>query len=294
MNADLSRSRSDRRLRQERRYAAFLQWRQFHSPRSAAGWSPFLVTCPRVLRPCPLLNPQAVGPSGGCVVVRHLDIASQGIVAQDATDLQTVTLVNQMGLLIDVVQRKDPPSWEARVRESPREEHAVLAVFSYKRRGPSVVLTELAIRPIDDAHLSPTAIRGRPPFTSWEKAARTAVLERWRGPRGEASPSRRSEAGGKQERRVADPVDYALVAAEYRSNVKAGLRDPVGEIARMHEVKPGTARAWVYRARKRGLLGGAHLRSSGETTPALEGVSQRSQRTRSSAREGSRTGGRAD
>jgi transposase-like protein len=57
---------------------------------------------------------------------------------------------------------------------------------------------------------------------------------------------------------------YSAIAAEYRENVKNGLSDPVGEIARRHGVKPSTARGWVYRTRKLGFLGHARGRTSGE------------------------------
>jgi hypothetical protein len=48
--------------------------------------------------------------------------------------------------------------------------------------------------------------------------------------------------------------DLDQVAAEYRENVRQGLRDPVAAMARTHGVKPNTARKWVWQARKAGLI----------------------------------------
>jgi transposase-like protein len=41
---------------------------------------------------------------------------------------------------------------------------------------------------------------------------------------------------------------------EYRRNLMKGMRDPAAEVARKFGAKPGTARAWVSRARKYGYL----------------------------------------
>jgi hypothetical protein len=43
-------------------------------------------------------------------------------------------------------------------------------------------------------------------------------------------------------------------ARAYLANLETGVRDPVGAIARARGVKPSTARAWIFRARKAGLL----------------------------------------
>jgi hypothetical protein len=46
----------------------------------------------------------------------------------------------------------------------------------------------------------------------------------------------------------------ARLAEDYRLNLLAGLPDPVGMLARKHQVAPGTARALIHKARKIGFL----------------------------------------
>jgi hypothetical protein len=171
-----------------------------------------------------------------------------------------------MGLLLDVTQRGSPPDrWEARVQEIPVDEPAVVAVFRYVRRGKNVVLTEVAIRAPGDQPLVAANLHRRYPLASWEKAARASVIELWRESMGEIVPRHPFESTDPREQRSVDRLNrYAGIAAEYRHNVKKGLRDPVGEIAREHGVKPSTARGWVYRSRRLGLLGQARGRTSGE------------------------------
>lgn len=56
----------------------------------------------------------------------------------------------------------------------------------------------------------------------------------------------------------------ATVAYEYRGHLTEGRLDPAAEIARTHEVSMSTARTWIHRARKAGLLGPAAGRTPGE------------------------------
>jgi hypothetical protein len=46
--------------------------------------------------------------------------------------------------------------------------------------------------------------------------------------------------------------------AEYVEHVTAGVINPVARIAASHGVKPSTARAWIFRARKVGILAPAN------------------------------------
>jgi hypothetical protein len=170
-----------------------------------------------------------------------------------------------MGLLVHARQQGSPPEgWEAQVEEIPGDDLGIVATFQYRRRGASMVLMEVALRggrrPLKAADL-----QHRYPLASWEKAAKTAVLELWRESEGEVLPRHRFEADSRAEERTAERLNrYAAIAAEYRANVKKGLRDPVAKIALRHGVKPSTARGWVYRSRKLGLLGNARERTWGE------------------------------
>ena len=139
------------------------------------------------------------------------------------------------------------------------EHPEVEAKFSY-RFGDAVFGLEtvcISARPDDEVDLS--RFRVAYPWGRWEKAARIATLQAldregvWK--RGLQDRSPRIEK-------------LMAIAEEYRQNLSAGVRDPVGEIARRHEVKPSTARSWIYRARQRGLLGPGTSRTAGEAGPA--------------------------
>jgi hypothetical protein len=171
-----------------------------------------------------------------------------------------------MGLIVHARQQGSPPEgWEAQVKEIPGEDLGIVATFQYRRRGTSMVLMEVALRgarrPLESGDL-----QHRYPLASWEKAAKTAVLDLWRESQGEVVPRHRFEPVNPAEEQAAARLNrYAAIAAEYRANVKKGLRDPVAKIALRHGVKPSTARGWVYRSRKLGLLGNARVRTWGET-----------------------------
>jgi hypothetical protein len=94
------------------------------------------------------------------------------------------------------------------------------------------------------------------PVAVWHRASRALLVV-------EEVSSQEGEEAGKETRR------YAHIAEEYRRNVAKGLRDPAAEIARSHKVKPATARAWVRRARQRGLLGHALGPLPGEEFPGF-------------------------
>jgi hypothetical protein len=160
-----------------------------------------------------------------------------------------------------------PESWEAEVHGVLDAWEELAAVFRYRRRGQTVELTEVTLRAVQPGvALSTGDLRSRIPLVSWEKAARATVLELWRESEGEVVSRHRATAERPEEEQVANMVNkYAMVAAEYRKNVSKGLRDPVAEIARRHDVQPSTARGWVYRSRKMGHLGKARGRTSGET-----------------------------
>ncbi len=52
----------------------------------------------------------------------------------------------------------------------------------------------------------------------------------------------------------------AQVAVIYDHSVASGRADPAAEVARRFIAQPGTARTWVHRARKEGLIGAAALK----------------------------------
>ena len=101
-------------------------------------------------------------------------------------------------------------------------------------------------------------------WASWERAAREAAVHYMWKNRGQPSEDEQS---------VSAPLGKNLlheVAAEYRANVKAGVRNPAGLIAERHGVSPGTARSWIHRARKQQLLGPAADRAAGDVaTPEV-------------------------
>jgi transposase-like protein len=110
------------------------------------------------------------------------------------------------------------------------------------------------------------------PLARWQRAARAKATEELRGTAGPLAEHAREMEGvlsGQRQSRDMRAIRAAAhlieVAGEYRDNLKAGLPDPVAEIARQHGVNPSTARAWVFRARKAGILGPASGPTAGET-----------------------------
>lgn len=99
------------------------------------------------------------------------------------------------------------------------------------------------------------------PIAVWERAAQSHVV---------SDIEREDEEDGLEAREIqapssseAGPSRLFLVAAEYVKNINKGVPDPVAAIARSHRVKPETARSWVHRARKKGLLGPAEAGKAG-------------------------------
>lgn len=95
-------------------------------------------------------------------------------------------------------------------------------------------------------------------WASWERAGREAAVQYlWM----------KSRQPSSDEQTVSKPISTTLlheIAAEYRANIKAGVRNPAGLIAERHGVSRGTARSWIHRARKQQLLGPAADRAAGE------------------------------
>jgi hypothetical protein len=171
-----------------------------------------------------------------------------------------------VGLSIEVSHwDSSPKKWEARVREVPASRRGIVAVFRYAPRQKALELTEIALRHTDGSPLTNVDLQRRYPLASLERAARTSVIERWHESEGDVGAKERFEADHPTAVRVIEQLaKYSAIAAEYRESVKNGRGDPAGEIARRHGVKPSTARGWVYRTRKLGLLGEARGRTSGE------------------------------
>jgi hypothetical protein len=147
----------------------------------------------------------------------------------------------------------------------PAGRRSIEAVFRYVPLHKALVLTEIAFRHPDGSPLTNVDLQRRYPLASLERAARTSVIERWFESESDVGAKERIEADHPRAIRVITQLaKYSAIAAEYRENIKNGVRDPAGEIARQHGVKPSTARGWVYRTRKLGLLGEARGRTSGE------------------------------
>jgi hypothetical protein len=147
------------------------------------------------------------------------------------------------------------------------------AAFVYVFYGGTLELDQVRVSRVGgeaeerDPEIQVRQLMSQFPWARWENAARTSASEylstapdqnlRYFVPR--VKPLLIGSPG----------PNLAEVAQEYRRNVKKGLRDPVAQIARNHGVKPGTARAWVHRARTMGLLGPARGPTSGEAGPVL-------------------------
>ncbi len=121
-----------------------------------------------------------------------------------------------------------------------------------------------------EGELSPEVLR-RLPWSTWERTAKARVMERLRSDHqrivelaGFADQVAALHPEVSDRRSARAHLRLARVAEEYRQNLVDGLSDPVGAIARAHGVKPGTARAWVHRARKEGYLGPASGPVAGE------------------------------
>ena len=102
-------------------------------------------------------------------------------------------------------------------------------------------------------------LRAEFPWAGWERAARVAAAEEFAERVGHLRPVGVESREGSLFTRL-----LIEVAMEYRSNVKAGLRNPAAMIAEKHGVKPATARSWIHRARELGLLGPAKGTTAGE------------------------------
>ena len=109
--------------------------------------------------------------------------------------------------------------------------------------------------------ISTQQLRGGFPWSTWERAARVAAAQYLANhedvaidPEPAASPE------------LDDPFGALLlqVVDEYRTNILAGVHNPAALIAEKHGVKPATARSWLHRARRLGLLGPAADRAAGE------------------------------
>jgi hypothetical protein len=175
------------------------------------------------------------------------------------------------------------------VREPDRPELLIRLGYAIRQEGPALV--GFSVSPAgepDAASLSSAGIRSLP-VSRWDRSARAALgreIDRQLGGAaiavdqvmgmlqtvlGDLSPedqgrplgelrellASRLQAAAGARRRVRSIGRLEAVAQEYRANLAAGLPDPVASIARAHDVQPATARSWVYRARKAGLLGPA-------------------------------------
>lgn len=137
----------------------------------------------------------------------------------------------------------------------------------------------------------------RLPWKRWEQAARSKVAaDRREGAEDLALVDLVTRLATQHpDLALADPrMDAALhlarVAAEYRTNVAAGLRSPAAEIARSHGVRPETARAWISRARKAGFLGPAVGPTPGEAAakPSTKTPTTTAKTTKAKATKGKR------
>lgn len=110
--------------------------------------------------------------------------------------------------------------------------------------------------------ISTEELRAGFPWTTWERAARAAaanyLMDRYADRRPGLSPSGFFEPRGSFDALLLQVVE------EYRENVVAGARNPAALIADKHGVNPATARSWLHRARRLGLLGPAADRAAGE------------------------------
>jgi hypothetical protein len=159
-------------------------------------------------------------------------------------------------------ERFPAEDWDPAVRIRLRDDDYpwLIGSFVYRNLDGFLDLVSVTVEEDDDSlsreEISVWALRREYPWGAWQRAARSAAADElwsWGLRPGEVD-------------RDIDSMDtrLLLVAAEYRENLKAGVRDPVARIARRHKVPPGTARSWVHRARNAGMLGEAKDRAAGE------------------------------
>lgn len=132
----------------------------------------------------------------------------------------------------------------------------IVASFEYRRGQEGYWQLAAANVVQTDASLSLSAGTLRDvPWARWQRTADAHLR---------AADERRGRAS---QQLTPQLLRLAEVAGAYRANLAAGLKDPVAAIARDYDVKPATARSWVHRARKAGLLGEALSRVAGEEIP---------------------------
>lgn len=133
------------------------------------------------------------------------------------------------------------------------DDRTATAVFSYVYRYEDWRLIRVNIGADDPSapSLMPSDLRDMP-WARWQRAAYAKVRE---------------ETAQKAPVNEANAALFRLaeVAGAYRMNVARGDRDPVSAIAREYDVKPATARSWVYRARKAGLIDPTLTRKGGRS-----------------------------
>jgi hypothetical protein len=112
----------------------------------------------------------------------------------------------------------------------------------------------------------------------WERIARSAASEKHGPPPASrelaawirqrfpdlAAAARRGD--GRAKRSLEARLRLARVAREYRHLVQQGVKDPAARIATAHGAKGNTVRAWIFRARKDGLLEPPPGPTSGEVS----------------------------
>ncbi len=149
----------------------------------------------------------------------------------------------------------DRDGFRTTVRIEDEKREGIVATFTYTGNGP-----RLASMSIEGEELAPATMRSLP-WPTWERTARAAVMEQAR-----EDHRRIMEVAGVYDevaslhpeltdrRSARSHARLVGIAREYRKNLVDGVPDPVGAIARAHDVKPVTARSWVHRARKEGYL----------------------------------------
>lgn len=173
------------------------------------------------------------------------------------------------------------PSQPVRVRDS--EYSGLVATFTY-------FISETGAWPLGGVEvtgdfLSPAKVLGLP-LTRWERAARATLLARLRelASAGNETMKLFEDVGrlhpeATTPQQIRSHLRLARTAREYRAGLMSGATDPAAEIARAHDVKPGTARAWVHRARKAGYLGVAVGTVPGEKE-THEGATEKEEESR--------------
>ncbi len=172
------------------------------------------------------------------------------------------------------------PILTARVRDPDHPKVIGVLVYEEVSDPPGWILASLTVVPPLDMRsaehrdLSASYIQTLP-LARWERAARAFVqgeIQRARGldeARAQEVFARYAELSGASDKPVTARAARSMtrldaVARRYRELVIAGDKGPGATIAREYGVKPTTARAWIFRARKAGLLGPAQGNTTGE------------------------------